>query len=146
MNLGGIAASVLEYLVSKGREPRDRAEDVRWLKRDLVKKMYETWADEDPLMPLSINLSQTGRERAQSLFAASLQYNGMVDLESRINRAHKSTFRWILQDNQSQDHHLPMIRWSNFREWLESDNQIYWIAGKAGSGKSTQEIFVLPNS
>lgn len=142
LSVGGIAASVLEYLVSRGRKPRDRAEGVKSLKEDLVNTMYESWIDEDQPMPLGINLSQTDRERAQSLFAASLQYDGMVDRESRITRAHESTFRWILQENQPQGHHLPMIRWSSFRAWLESDDQIYWIAGKAGSGKSTLMKFL----
>ena len=61
----------------------------------------------------------------------------MVDRESRIATAHESTFQWVLQDHQSQDHRSPMIRWLSVREWLESDDQLYWITGKAGSGKST---------
>jgi hypothetical protein len=104
--------------------------------------MYEIRADEDQLRPPSIHLSQTDRERAQSVFIASLQYDGMIDRESRIATAHESTFRWVFQDNQSQDHQSQMIKWSSFRKWLESDDQLYWITGKAGSGKSTLMKFL----
>lgn len=33
--------------------------------------------------------------------------------------------------------------WDNFLEWLQSDSSIYWISGKAGSGKSTLMKFIL---
>jgi hypothetical protein len=125
LNIGGISASILEYLVSRESGPRDRIEDIRSLQQDLIKTMYETRTDEDQLRPSSIHLSQTDRERAQSVFIASLQYYGMVDRESRIAMAHESTFRWVFQDNQFQDHQSQMIKWSSFRKWLESDDQLY---------------------
>lgn len=30
-----------------------------------------------------------------------------------------------------------MGRWNDFVAWLEEGDGLYWIAGKAGSGKST---------
>lgn len=145
LSVGGISASILGYLISRGRgprEPRETAEAIGPLKYDLVKTFYEIRADEDQLRPLCIHLSQADRERAQSRFAASLQYDGMIDRESRIATAHESTFRWIFQDNLYQDHRSQMIKWSNFRQWLESDDPLYWITGKAGSGKSTLMKFL----
>lgn len=137
LSVGGISASILGYLVSRGRGPRDNAEDIGSLKHELIKTFYETRADEDQLRPICIHLSQADRERAQSRLAASLQYEGMIDRESRIVNAHESTFQWIFQDNLYQDHQSRVIKWSNFRQWLESDDPLYWITGKAGSGKST---------
>src|SRR3569833_2171716 len=32
--------------------------------------------------------------------------------------------------------------WDNFVEWLESKNDLYWISGKPGSGKSTLMKFI----
>lgn len=142
LSVGGISASILGYLVSRGRGPREDAEDIGSLKYDLVKTFYEIRADEGQLRPLNFHLSQADRERAQSRFAASLQYDGMIDRESRIATAHESTFRWIFQDNLYQDHQSQMIKWSNFRQWLESDDPLYWITGKAGSGKSTLMKFL----
>ncbi|RYP51293.1 hypothetical protein DL769_010831 [Monosporascus sp. CRB-8-3] len=42
--------------------------------------------------------------------------------------------RWSIGDHTS---------WDSFIEWLKSDNDIYWISGKAGSGKSTLTRFIL---
>ncbi|KAH8893363.1 hypothetical protein GQ53DRAFT_805557 [Thozetella sp. PMI_491] len=33
--------------------------------------------------------------------------------------------------------------WDNFRAWLESEEKIYWINGKPGSGKSTLMKFII---
>ena len=52
--------------------------------------------------------------------------------QEEIAEAHKSTFQWIFDDAGQRGH-----RWSNFVQWLESGHGIYWISGKAGSGKST---------
>ena len=146
----GTAASIIGYLVSRGGKAQNSAQDIMSLKEDLVETSYETYAetyyeteaDEDLPSPKSINLPKIDYERAQSQFITSLQYNGMIDRENRIATAHESTFQWIFQDNQSQDQQSHRVRWSNFREWLETDDQLYWITGKAGSGKSTLMKFL----
>ena len=137
MSVGGISASILGYLVSRGREPHDFTKDIESLRDDLVGKLYETGTYENEFRPICIHLSQTGRERAHSVFVAELQYDGIIDRQSRVITAYESTLQWILHDDQSQCHQPPVIIWSNFRKWLESDDQLYWITGKAGSGKST---------
>ena len=43
-----------------------------------------------------------------------------------VTDAHERTFDWILNEDQS-----------NFASWLSEGSGIYWIKGKAGSGKST---------
>ncbi|CZR66458.1 uncharacterized protein PAC_16359 [Phialocephala subalpina] len=49
-----------------------------------------------------------------------------------IIESYPTTFQWIFEDPTSSQ-----MPWSNFTEWLENGNGIYWINGKAGSGKST---------
>ncbi len=137
ISTGGITASILSYLVSRGGESQDRAQDIMSLRRDLVTTFYDTKAGEDLSSPMCIHLSQDDRERAQSLFVAFLQYDGMIDRESRIATAHESTFQWVFQDKHFKGRQSQVARWSNIREWFESDDQLYWITGKAGSGKST---------
>ena len=61
----------------------------------------------------------------------------MHDREERIANAYKNTFQWIWEDSISSEK-----RWSSFIEWAESDSQLYWITGKAGSGKSTLMKFI----
>ncbi|KAI0119243.1 hypothetical protein F4814DRAFT_411308 [Daldinia grandis] len=35
--------------------------------------------------------------------------------------------------------------WYNFEDWLKSDNTLYWISGKPGSGKSTLVKYLIEN-
>ena len=137
MSIGGITASILSYLVSRKGESQDLAQEIMSLKQGLVRTFYDTKADGHLSSPMCIHLSQSDRERAQSLFVATLQYEGMIDRESRIATAHESTFQWVFQDKHFQGQQSQVAKWSNLREWFESDDQLYWITGKAGSGKST---------
>jgi hypothetical protein len=47
-----------------------------------------------------------------------------------IVTAHQNTFNWALESDDSAD-------WPNLADWLREDGGVYWISGKAGSGKST---------
>lgn len=62
----------------------------------------------------------------------SLSFPVMWDREDQIADAELKTFDWILQNPKSQE-----FSWSDFMEWLENGKGLYWISGKAGSGKST---------
>ncbi|KAF8242251.1 hypothetical protein K440DRAFT_639383 [Wilcoxina mikolae CBS 423.85] len=64
-------------------------------------------------------------EREQKILE-SLNYESMNQRHSDIKKAYKETLRWTF-DN-------PEIR---LLDWLSSGDGIYWISGKAGSGKST---------
>jgi hypothetical protein len=55
-----------------------------------------------------------------------------------IPEAHANTFRWILEETGNED-----VPWDNFLQWARSNNSLYWICGKAASGKSTLMKFVL---
>ncbi|KAM7203885.1 hypothetical protein V8F33_001856 [Rhypophila sp. PSN 637] len=54
----------------------------------------------------------------------------MRERKSRVSKAHDTTFRWIFDKNISGP-------WDSFNAWLKSEEQVYWISGKPGSGKST---------
>jgi hypothetical protein len=47
---------------------------------------------------------------------------------------------WIYQGSTQETR-----SWSNFAEWLRRDDGIFWIAGKAGSGKSTLMKYLYDN-
>jgi hypothetical protein len=61
----------------------------------------------------------------------SLKFDNISDRESAVPKAHGQTFQWVLAGTKST---LP--------DWLRSGNGIYWIEGKAGSGKSTLMKFL----
>jgi hypothetical protein len=65
----------------------------------------------------------------------ALHFKQLKERQSEIREAHTHTFEWVF-DHQST---------SNFSSWLQSENGIYWIEGKPGSGKSTLMKFLISN-
>ena len=66
----------------------------------------------------------------------SLKFPSMESRENMIPEAYRSTYGWAFDDAESGPG-------TGFLNWLRSDSdQIYWITGKAGSGKSTLMKFV----
>ena len=95
------------------------------------------------LSRLSSNLEELKamgeRSTTEFLILESLHYQRMEAREEKIIDAHAKTFEWIF------DPHVCSIRLpskDNFVEWLTNGNDIFWIAGKAGSGKSTLMKFL----
>jgi len=62
----------------------------------------------------------------------SLSYTAMTNRYEDVVEAHPQTFEWAFHDPTEDQ--LP---WSNFSEWLRAGRGVYWVSGKAGSGKST---------
>lgn len=62
----------------------------------------------------------------------SLWFPTMDDREDQIAEAELKTFDWILRPPQDRHH-----AWDDFSEWLKTGSAVYWVSGKAGSGKST---------
>jgi NACHT domain len=67
---------------------------------------------------------------------SSLTYDDMNARKSRITESHEKTFHWIFDDTTVR-------AWDSFPEWLKSGERVYWISGKAGSGKSTLMKFLI---
>lgn len=76
-------------------------------------------------------------ELVENAILSSFLFHTMEQRQEHIAEAHARTFEWIFQDTQL--HKKP---WDNFPHWLESQSGIYWICGKAASGKSTLMKFI----
>jgi hypothetical protein len=70
----------------------------------------------------------------------SLRFPTMRDRRLEIPEAHRRTFGWIYDESRVGD-----WPWDNFVEWLERGSGLYWINGKAGSGKSTLMRYIFDN-
>lgn len=73
-------------------------------------------------------------DRLYKEITRSLFYSDITSRQEHIDREFhgiKDSFDWIFDESREGQ------RWSNFSEWLKSGNGVYWINGKAGSGKST---------
>lgn len=71
-------------------------------------------------------------ESKQKSILGSLAFSQLHDRELLIPEAHQRTFEWIFDSTADL----------RFADWLRSRNGIFWIAGKAGSGKSSLMRFI----
>ena len=70
---------------------------------------------------------------SDQMLLRSLWFESMEDRQDNVQTAHKNTFEWTYEKASP----------TNFEDWLHNRNGIYWIMGKAGSGKSTLMKFWL---
>jgi hypothetical protein len=71
-----------------------------------------------------------------------LYFDTMDDRYAHIDEAYKSTFEWIYKHSDQPHSSGP----NNFIKWLEIGKGVYWVEGKAGSGKSTLMKFIYQDS
>jgi hypothetical protein len=73
----------------------------------------------------------------------SLSYYGMTNRYEDLVEAHPTTFEWAFHDPTEEQ--LP---WDNLSEWYKTGQGVYWVSGKAGSGKSTfmKHVFDSPRT
>ncbi|KAL8797113.1 MAG: hypothetical protein Q9195_000580 [Heterodermia aff. obscurata] len=76
------------------------------------------------LSSLSLKVGSTASDQ---MLLRSLHFKAIKSRESQIVPANTKTLTWLLDPCSG----------SNLSNWLESQRGIYWINGKAGSGKST---------
>lgn len=66
----------------------------------------------------------------------SLKFPTLNEREETIADAYQGTFKWLFDDTHDS------TPWSSFVHWLQHESGIYWINGKAASGKSTLMRFI----
>jgi hypothetical protein len=72
------------------------------------------------------------RTSIQEHIINSLKYPSMTHRYEDVIEAHPKTFDWAFENPTEEQ--LP---WSNLTDWLRAGDGVYWVCGKAGSGKST---------
>lgn len=77
------------------------------------------------------NISMAEQDQHTRLLQ-SLWFPEVLHQEGTNAEAYRKTFEWIY-DNSGR----AVRPWNDFVAWLENGEGIYWISGKAGSGKST---------
>ena len=79
--------------------------------------------------------SQQQRER----FIESLAYDGINARQNDISETHPTTFEWMFDEDLETTRDV-------FQVWLKDEEAVFWINGKAGSGKSTLMKFLANHS
>jgi hypothetical protein len=62
----------------------------------------------------------------------SLWFHKIDDRYNMIDPKHEQTLNWIFEPPMNNECH-----WSSVPRWLRGPQSLYWVSGKAGSGKST---------
>ena len=81
---------------------------------------------------------ETTRLNKEKQIIESLMFPSIHAREDQISEATESTFDWIFSSGESGS--------TNFVQWLTSEEPLFWLTGKAGSGKSTLMKFLARNS
>ncbi len=98
-----------------------------------------------PQLPASLskwlsNLAAEGNTlRKQLAVIESLRFQTIVEREKNIKEAHPATFEWLFDDDNAD---IGSTTPNTFLPWLTSQEGVYWVSGKAGSGKSTLMKFL----
>jgi hypothetical protein len=79
--------------------------------------------------------SESSATRENHALLRSLCFKMMKVRETKIVAAHTNTFEWIFEDTGTS-------KPTSFVDWLTNQDGIYWVMGKAGSGKSTLMKFL----
>ncbi|RMJ07602.1 hypothetical protein CDV36_012796 [Fusarium kuroshium] len=82
--------------------------------------------------------SQETEVAVQRMLLSCLRFPSISQRYEEVAEAHRSTFEWIFKADKSGE-----ATWSNFPQWLEHGNGVYWLSGKAASGKSTLIRYIL---
>ena len=98
--------------------------------------------DDEAGIFLSIQYEEARRHRriADSI-TNSLRYEKLDERFETVTEAHQKTFEWILQPRQNGRE----VIWSDFVQWLREGDDLFWITGNPGSGKTTLMKFIYEN-
>ncbi len=73
-----------------------------------------------------------------------LCFDNMQTREEAIAESFAKTYSWILEVEPRKEDGSTKSMWHSFPKWLgDESNNVYWITGKPGSGKSTMMKYVV---
>jgi hypothetical protein len=83
------------------------------------------------MLSVSDGVEQRVRKSVQMTILRRLGYAEMTNRYEDVVEAHPETFEWAFSVPAEQQ------AWSDLSGWLKEGSGVYWVSGKAGSGKST---------
>ena len=108
--------------------------DIRWYAQQQKQESNQAQVMAEKLRILA---EEGNRVANETRILESLKFDEWRRRFIVVKKAHLSTYEWMLEDTQD-----PSIPPTGFKHWLRSQDGIYWICGKAGSGKSTLMKFL----
>lgn len=106
--------------------------------QDLEKKLQQNDSRNHVMTALLGAARKGSRYSTEQIILEHLRFDTIYDRHDSIRTAHAQTLSWLFGKGT---HSSP----ATFDDWLSSDEDIYWISGKPGSGKSTMMKFLCDN-
>lgn len=79
-------------------------------------------------------------QRCQQRILDCLWYRVLDHRRNSVSEAHPGTFNWVLNPPTGD------VEWDDLAQWLQSGSGMYWVHGKAGSGKTTLMKYLYDNA
>ncbi|KAF2106820.1 hypothetical protein BDV96DRAFT_590510 [Lophiotrema nucula] len=128
-SLDGKSQRYSTEMTSKIHQWRDQVLDL--VKEQAAKNSRLTQGLDEVSSKLGALAEEAQKVQNQQAVLESLTFESMKEREETIKTAHANTLDWLFKDPDTL-----------FVDWLENHNGIYWVKGKAGSGKSTLMKYV----
>ncbi|GFP53887.1 hypothetical protein TASIC1_0003026500 [Trichoderma asperellum] len=96
-----------------------------------IKDVFTMSVMQGPFDAVLDDIERRGIQKREHILQ-TLNFNQLHERELAVGEAHEGTATWIFDETKP----------TNFVKWLQKSNGIYWITGKAGSGKSTLMKFL----
>lgn len=96
-----------------------------------IKDVFTMSAMQGPFDAILDDIERRGIQKRESILQ-TLNFNQLHERELAVGEAHEGTATWIFDETKP----------TKFVTWLQKSNGMYWITGKAGSGKSTLMKFL----
>jgi hypothetical protein len=106
---------------------------------DTIKRLISTESEKTRQHVTDVQKTAELNKDAQARrkqFLDSLWFDSINARRSQIEDSFSGTFDWVFEDNENG------IK-SSIRMWMNSEDPLFWISGKAGSGKSTLMKFIV---
>ncbi|KAH6708897.1 hypothetical protein BKA61DRAFT_557727 [Leptodontidium sp. MPI-SDFR-AT-0119] len=128
--------SDVAYMIKWAADAQGRKGKTRKLNSESINNLVEGISS---LALTERDLALIAKEQA---FLRSLNYPSRSFRHDDISVAHKKTFQWILEPDQEQGVETGSKDPSMLLTWLKHGTGLFWVSGKAGSGKSTLMKFI----
>lgn len=135
---------MLSIINQQQEQQRETLQHLPALRKELasLKATLDTNTNSELLTALETRFSDATQNiykaRAFGKILDSLVYKEIKARESAIAPAHQSTFLWALQNiDQGRSSKHRLVR------WLQKDENLFWVTGLPGSGKSTFMKFIF---
>ena len=127
---------ILEH-ITNGKPLSDQIKWQEILRQDVIRQIYNDEESANSEYACNIILPPETRVKMEKHLLAALAYTDMEERQEQVAIAFETTFQWALTKLDSQAE-----KWKSLTTWFEGQEQIFWISGKAGSGKSTLMKFL----